>query len=545
MGGLVEAASGVVDRRLLTTTFLPVLAFLSALAAVAVAGVGWVTAARWWSGLGAEVQVVLSGLVLAGALLISQLVAVRRAGLIRVYEGYWDGLPYGEWLAERCRPRFLASDDQRGSLYPVDESRLMPTELGNILRGAEDHSRDRYGIDGVTAWPRLYTTLPDTFRQTFAGAAGDLDLMVTVSGLGLAFSLAGGALGAVLLPWHWALGCCWGGLVVAWWGYRGAVRAAEPYGELFRSAFDVYRWTLLDTMGLRRPAEYSGEPEQWRQLDKLWVVGAADSEHATSLGYPATEPAPEPMRPVLDPSGLAPKSAEPASKSAEPVSDPAGPARDGAGHTTETPGPVPDLAERQDSSLDDLAPVVGASVSGRKARPLRLGPWLVAVAAVMGILVVAGSLAVRSPGGWVAARTLHPYQVLAATDVKGPDAAGAAGRYVLRQIEESKQVPPEALGPRLPRGAVDGKTVITLRPGPGHLYADAAARGTTATLRLVLPRATSGEKAESLTFPGVTVLDLSGGEPRTGLVIALPADRVDELLGHVVGSDVYLVTATS
>ncbi|MEU7836452.1 MULTISPECIES: hypothetical protein [unclassified Nonomuraea] len=510
MGGLVEAASGVVDRRLLTTTFLPVLAFLSALAAVAVAGVGWATAARWWSGLGAEVQVVMSGLVLAGALLISQLVAVRRVGLIRVYEGYWDGLPYGERLAERCRLRFMASDDQRGSLYPVDESRLMPTALGNILREAEDHSRDRYGIDGVTAWPRLYATLPDTFRQTFAAAAGDLDLMVTVSGLGLAFSLAGGALGAVLLPWHWALGCCWGGLVVAWWGYRGAVCAAEPYGELFRSAFDVYRWTLLDTMGLRRPSEYRGEPEQWRQLDKLWVIGAADSEHATSLGYPATEP----MQPLLDPSGSAPKSVEPAPKSTEPVPDPAGAS-------------------------------VSASGGGRKARPLRLGPWLVAVATVMGILVVAGNLAVRSPGGWVAARTLHPYQVLAATDVKGPSAVGAVGRYVLRQIEEGKQVPPEALGPRLPRGAVDGKTVITLRPGPGHLYADAAARGTTAMLRLVLPPATSAEKAESLTFSGVTVLDLSGGEPRTGLVIALSADRVEELLGHVVGSDVYLVTTTS
>lgn len=506
MGGLVEAASAVVDRRLLTTTFLPVLVFLSALAAVAVAGVGWVTAVRWWAGLGAEVQVVMSGLVLAGALLFSQLLAVRRAGLIRVYEGYWDGLPYGERLAERCRLRFVAGEDQRRSLYPVDESRLMPTALGNVLRGAEDHSGDRYGIDGVTAWPRLYPTLPDSFRQTFAAAAGDLDLMVTVSGLGLAFSLAGGVLGALLLPWYWALGCCWGGLVVAWWGYRGAVRAAEPYGELFRSAFDVYRWTLLDAMGLRRPTEYGGEPEQWRQLDKLWVIGAPDSTHVASLGYPTTAPAadtPNPAEPVPDKDSTAPRASPPL----------------------------------QDSSLD-LVP----SGNGRKARPLRLGLWLVAGAVVAGIVVVVGSLAVRSPDGWVAARTLHPYRILAATDVKGP--AGTAGRYALRQIEEGEQVPPEALGPRLPSGAVDGKTVITLRPAPGHLYADAAARGTTATLRLVHRTATSDGEATSRTFPGVTVLDLSGGEPRTSLVIALPADRVENLLDHVADSDVYLVTTT-
>lgn len=529
MGGLVEAASAVVDRRLLTTTFLPVLIFLSALAAVAVAGVGWATAVRWWAGLGAEVQVVMSGLVLAGALLFSQLLAVRRAGLIRVYEGYWDGLPYGERLAERCRQRFMAADDQRRSLYPVDGSRLMPTALGNILRGAEDHSGDRYGIDGVTAWPRLYPTLPDSFRQTFAAAAGDLDLMVTVSGLGLAFSLAGGVLGALLLPWYWALGCCWGGLVIAWWGYRGAVRAAEPYGELFRSAFDVYRWTLLDAMGLRRPTEYGGEPEQWRQLDKLWVIGAPDSAHVTSLGYPTTARAPDTPDPALDP--------------AESDPGPAGP-------VPETPGPVPEAAGPEgspplrDSSPAHLVPAIGASGGGRKARPLRLGPWLVAGAVVAGIVVVAGSLAVRSPDGWVAARTLHPYRILAATDVKGPAAADAAGRYALRPIEEGKQVPPEALGPRLPSSAVDGKTVITLRPALGHLYADSAARGTTATLRLVRRSATSDEEAMSRIFPGVTVLDLSGGEPRTGLVIALPADRVEDLLDQVAGSDVYLVTTT-
>lgn len=516
MGGLVEAASGVVDRRLLTTTFLPVLVFLSALAAEGAAAAGWTTTVRWWSGLGAEVQVTLAGLVLAAALLASRLIAVLRVGLTRIYEGYWEALPYGGRLAERCRTRFTAAaadepmrGDHRSHLYPADESRLMPTTLGNILRGAEDHSRDRYAIDGVTTWPRLYATLPETFHQAFASAAGDLDLMITVSGLGLVFSLLGGALGTALLPWYGALLCCWSGLLVAWAGYRGAVRAAEPYGELFRAAFDVYRWTLLDTMGLRRPTEYRAEAEQWRQLDKLWTVGAVDSEHVASLGFP--DPRPEARD---TPPGASPR---------------------GVHH-----GPPP--VRSADSHMDPPAPAQGES----PARPLRLTPWLVGAAAVLGILVAGGGLAIRSitsPAGWTAVHALRSYQVLTAADVSGASAGEAAGRYTLRAVAEGAPVDPDVLGPRLPPGAAVGRVVVTVRPPNGRLFAGGAAQGTTATLRLVPSPAARGRPAAARVFTDVTVLDLLGGEARTGLVIALPAARLDELLGHIGDSDVYLVTA--
>ncbi|MEV5408116.1 hypothetical protein AB0K60_04630 [Thermopolyspora sp. NPDC052614] len=510
MGGLVEAASGVVDRRLLTTTFLPVLLFLGALGAVGAAGAGWSEAAGWWSGLGVQVQVTLTGLVLAFALLLSRLIAVQRVGLIRIYEGYWDALPYGRRLAERCRLRFAATEDastpgdHRSHLYPADESRLMPTALGNILRGAEDHSRDRYAIDGVTAWPRLYPTLPESFQQTFASAAGDLDLMITVSGLGLAFSLLGGALAAALLPWYGALLCCWAGLLIAWWGYRGAVRAAEPYGELFRAAFDVYRWTLLDTMGLRRPAEYHAEAEQWRQLDKLWIVGAVDSEHVASLGFPGSE---QDVRTKA-------ASASPPDEDHDP------------------PSPAETHA----------APEAG----GRRVRPLRLAPWLVAAAVTLGIVMAGGSLAVRSftsPSGWKAVHALRPFQVLTAADVSGPSAAAVAGRYTLRHVAEGAPVDPAVLGPRLPYGVTDGKAVVTLRPRNGRLFADGGARGTMATLRLVPPSAERGRPATPLIFTDVMVLDLLGGTVPTGLVIAVPAWRLQELLSHAGDSDVYLVTA--
>ena len=39
---------------------------------------------------------------------------------------------------------------------PSQPDQVMPTALGNVLRNAELHPRDRYGIDAVLTWPRLY-----------------------------------------------------------------------------------------------------------------------------------------------------------------------------------------------------------------------------------------------------------------------------------------------------------------------------------------------------------------------------------------------------
>jgi len=44
---------------------------------------------------------------------------------------------------------------------PAESDRHMPTKLGNILRAAELRSKDKYGLDAVICWPRLWLLLPD------------------------------------------------------------------------------------------------------------------------------------------------------------------------------------------------------------------------------------------------------------------------------------------------------------------------------------------------------------------------------------------------
>ena len=46
---------------------------------------------------------------------------------------------------------------------PLDEDNLMPTRLGNVLRASEIYAHERYDIEGITIWPRLFQILPSQF----------------------------------------------------------------------------------------------------------------------------------------------------------------------------------------------------------------------------------------------------------------------------------------------------------------------------------------------------------------------------------------------
>jgi len=481
MGGLIETAAGVLDPRRLTTTYVPVLGFLAAIGGVLAAGVGWQAAAAWWSGLPGGVTVVIPLLVLVVTLLLGQVLAVLRGPLFRLYEGYWDGLPFGARLARRCRHRYrelrsrLPEDDPAVRSYPAADGLVMPTALGNLLRAAEEHPYDRYGIDATTTWPRLYPILPEGFRGVLAVASADLDLMVTVSALGVAFAVVGGSLAAALLSWPAVILCFAAGCVVAWLAYRGAVRSAGPYGQLFCGAFDVHRWALLDSMGLRRPDSYQAEPEQWRQLDKLWTVGAVDSTGAAALGYPSS------------------------------LSSPV---------TADAP------ASRHGEDRKDDQPV----------RSLRLGYWLLAVAVVAATALAA--VAATRPGPVTATRPLAPYRQLTAADVAGGRTDRVIGRYPLQPIADGARVDPDRLGPRLDPARLVGKVATTVRRPPGKLHADTAAAGVLGALRPV-----TGAPINDILVLGVRV--------DSGLVVVLTPTQLQAVLTWPADTEVYFVVQIS
>lgn len=121
---------------------------------------------------------------------------------------------------------------------------LMPTLLGNILRTAERKPLEKYGLDAIICWPRLWFLLPDSAKQELQSIRANLN--------------------SAARTWLWSnlffiwvfLGAWWAvplGLISAIFAYYWVLSTARTYGELIEAAFDIYRHLLYEALRCKIP----------------------------------------------------------------------------------------------------------------------------------------------------------------------------------------------------------------------------------------------------------------------------------------------------
>jgi len=283
---VLKEVTGVLDRRFLMNAFFPSLIFWGLLVVVGVAGQGDLAAsAKAWNEQEATFKTLQVIGFTAWATFFAGILSSQLTTILRFYEGYWD-FPLGRYLQSlgqgwhKARLAKLSAELQKdpglyeqiylGYPLPTQSDQVMPTRLGNILKNAELYPRDRYKIDAVLIWPRLYNLFPERFVQTIAEARGALDFMLVISSLGGAFALlSGGYLLIVSAAWWLFLACFWGGLLVAWLAYQGALGSAMLYAQQIKAAFDLYRNELLKQMRLPLPATPDEEKTRWREVGQF------------------------------------------------------------------------------------------------------------------------------------------------------------------------------------------------------------------------------------------------------------------------------------
>lgn len=250
-------------------------------------------------------------LLVFGILLVAVLFRPFQVALVRLLEGYW----YGRWsdgpkalMIERHSRRYsLAS--VRGRLgpdappeeqtfgavasYAVECERLerlirraqrsladyppdgrldwmMPTGLGNTLRRAERTAGERYGLDTVRTYPRLY---PHLSKQLDKEIGQQLDLVDTGASIAVALGIC--ALASTPLLGRvdaWSVLPLVPGLlaVVA---VRGSRTAARHYGTLLSTAFDLHRFQMVEALRLPLPPNAEEEARQNETLRKFFKDG--------------------------------------------------------------------------------------------------------------------------------------------------------------------------------------------------------------------------------------------------------------------------------
>lgn len=242
------------------------------------------------------------------ALLLAGLVAVLASGLavdrmtfplLRLLEGYWPSAlsalrrhrlaALSAKVAEEDRnwqrlaptvlgtPELASPDDvaafteldQRRRRRPADPGALLPTHIGNILRAAERWPGDKYGLDAVVVWPRLWLLLPDTTRSALATARTGLDRSVAAVVWGALFTLFG-----LWTAWAIPVGILVAAVAVRLW----VPSRAEVFSDLLEAAFDLHRTLLYQELRFPLPENPKQERLRGQQLTRYLWRGSDDDE---------------------------------------------------------------------------------------------------------------------------------------------------------------------------------------------------------------------------------------------------------------------------
>jgi hypothetical protein len=281
-----KEVTGLLDRRFLLNVFFPCLIFCGLLIVVGIVGAGGdlIKLVEAWSKQDLGVQILQIVSFLSLITVFSGIVDSQLPTIIRFYEGY---PPLNCYLAKIGREFHQSHFNQLleavganygylSSHYPSHHHpeqailTIMPTRFGNILKNSERYPSDRYGLDAVVIWSRLYHLFPDRFIQVIAEAKSSVDFMLVVSTLSSIFALITGVyLLIVKAPGCLFLLCFWGGLAVAWLAYQGALASAVIYSQQIKTGFDLYRQELFKQMRLKLPPNLKTEKEQWKEVYKF------------------------------------------------------------------------------------------------------------------------------------------------------------------------------------------------------------------------------------------------------------------------------------
>jgi hypothetical protein len=151
---------------------------------------------------------------------------------------------------------------------------LLPTRVGNAIRAFERHSNVRWGLDGVTVWPRIEALLSAEERELHVDSSINFYIFINAA-LGAlavgAFLVVDQALHAPQSASYWPLYAIpfASGYVL----YRAAIGPAIDWGDRVRSSIDLHRLEIYEKLGVRAPTSFSDERQLADRVNKALRYG--------------------------------------------------------------------------------------------------------------------------------------------------------------------------------------------------------------------------------------------------------------------------------
>lgn len=210
----------------------------------------------------------------------------------RAKQGYKKKADRLDWLDENYSDLTAEQRNERTKLmkelvesYPDKEDLVLPTAFGNALRAFEVYPRVMYGFEGIDGWPRILAVLPKDYRELIDDAKAQVDWWVNLGVMSLLF----------LIEFWYVVFSRWG-LTPAWYIVAlniilplaiyaalnlfllwRATSAAIGWGDYVKSAFDIYRFALLESLGIDTPKTRKAERELWTKFSQAILFNLPES----------------------------------------------------------------------------------------------------------------------------------------------------------------------------------------------------------------------------------------------------------------------------
>jgi hypothetical protein len=187
-------------------------------------------------------------------------------------------------------------------LMPLDSDLVMPTRFGNIILTSELYPEEKYAINSLALWTRLLQVTPPLYRELVEEKNNHMVFLLNSSFLSYCIGLLAFIIGLAGLPCQIFKGAyicptvslsqpfyirgfvhvsaleyllvslvfLIGGYIL----YIFALPAAEAFGLLIRSGFDMYRFDILRQMNQRIPRNLDDEKNLWRELSEYIIAGS-------------------------------------------------------------------------------------------------------------------------------------------------------------------------------------------------------------------------------------------------------------------------------
>ena len=204
--------------------------------------------------------------------------------------------PADEQIAEQRRARRLsaAASRAKGKLksYPPPDADVLPTMLGNVLRRGERIAGERYALDTISSWPRLYPYVGDKVATEFDSETDGVDASVNLALVFIVMSVLGFV---AFANDRWMLIVPVLLVLLALAAYRAAISSARQLGLTMVVAYDLYRFDLIRGLHLELPVTPEAEAERNRVItrffkssdDRLAPPEATVSLHGLTYRHPA------------------------------------------------------------------------------------------------------------------------------------------------------------------------------------------------------------------------------------------------------------------